>query len=374
MFCMSTPTALKNIGGYWRTQWRDSLGRQRWKNFGSVEKVGKRVADPLFHAWLLKWTTGHSRAVRGRGPLTVSQLAERHKEHAIQYYRRPDGTPTGEAENFTDAMAIPIRLFGDMEVVDFELANLRRCREKMVDSGLCRTTINSRINRIRRVFRWAAGEQLVPTEIWANLLPLEPLEEGRSEAKEPEAKGTVSEAQIEAAEAHMTAPVRGIVEVLRWSAARPSEVMRMRGQDIHRDGNVWTYSPTLHKTAHKRKQRTVYLGPKAQEALEPFLKNRLPSAYLFNPREVHGDYICGKKIKDHYDRRALYQAVVRACDAAGVARWSPYQLRHAAATRLRKEHGEEAARIVLGHSKIDTTALYGELDRKRATEIMRRIG
>jgi site-specific recombinase XerD len=35
-------------------------------------------------------------------------------------------------------------------------------------------------------------------------------------------------------------------------------------------------------------------------------------------------------------------------------------LRHTFATRVRKEHGLEAAQVLLGHSKADTTQIYAE--------------
>ena len=44
---------------------------------------------------------------------------------------------------------------------DFGPLTLRAVREDMIQSGLCRTTINARINRIWRVFRWAASLELL---------------------------------------------------------------------------------------------------------------------------------------------------------------------------------------------------------------------
>ena len=54
--------------------------------------------------------------------------------------------------------------------------------------------------------------------------------------------------------------------------------------------------------------------------------------------------------------------------------WHPHQLRHNAATFLRREFGVEAARLILGHRSIAVTELYAELDQKRAIRIMERVG
>ena len=93
---------------------------------------------------------------------------------------------------------------------------------------------------------------------------------------------------------------------------------------------------------------------------------------------------------DCYDRRSYAWAIRRACDAAFPPpkylkekvhktwrrehRWSPNQLRHNAATELRKQFGIEAARVVLGHSSADVTEIYAELDLAKAAEIMSRVG
>jgi site-specific recombinase XerC len=57
-----------------------------------------------------------------------------------------------------------------------------------------------------------------------------------------------------------------------------------------------------------------------------------------------------------------------------VAVWHPNQLRHAAATRVRREAGLEAAQVVLGHARADVTQVYAERDLDRAREVMRAIG
>jgi len=55
-------------------------------------------------------------------------------------------------------------------------------------------------------------------------------------------------------------------------------------------------------------------------------------------------------------------------------RWSPNQLRHNAATYLRKQFGLEAARVVLGHGSAAVTEVYAELDLAKAADIMEKVG
>ena len=57
-----------------------------------------------------------------------------------------------------------------------------------------------------------------------------------------------------------------------------------------------------------------------------------------------------------------------------VERWHPHRLRHSAATRIRREHGLEAARVILGHSSAVTSELYAEIDKAKALKVMQEVG
>jgi integrase len=55
-------------------------------------------------------------------------------------------------------------------------------------------------------------------------------------------------------------------------------------------------------------------------------------------------------------------------------RWHPHQLRHNAATRLRKQYGLEAARVILGHKSAAVAEVYAEIDQTKARQIMGEVG
>ena len=88
--------------------------------------------------------------------------------------------------------------------------------------------------------------------------------------------------------------------------------------------------------------------------------------------------------RDTYDSTTLRQAVDRAVAAANrarkalgldpVPRWTPYQLRHACATRLRKDYGLETVRALLSHSSASMTEVYAEVDAETARAIMEESG
>ena len=74
------------------------------------------------------------------------------------------------------------------------------------------------------------------------------------------------------------------------------------------------------------------------------------------------------------------QTILREAADMGIAtpsllpNWHPNQLRHSAATMIRKEFGLEAAQVILGHSRADVTQVYAERDNAKALEVIRKIG
>ena len=54
--------------------------------------------------------------------------------------------------------------------------------------------------------------------------------------------------------------------------------------------------------------------------------------------------------------------------------WTPNQLRHSAATEIRRQFGLEAVQVALGHAHANVTQIYAERDLTLAAEVMRKIG
>jgi hypothetical protein len=87
---------------------------------------------------------------------------------------------------------------GSTPARDFSPLKLKAVRQAMIDAGLSRTTINQRVRRIVRVFKWAASEELVPAAVYQALKTVSGLPKGRSEARESEPVKPVPDALVEA--------------------------------------------------------------------------------------------------------------------------------------------------------------------------------
>ena len=75
-----------------------------------------------------------------------------------------------------------------------------------------------------------------------------------------------------------------------------------------------------------------------------------------------------------YKRHSYSNTIKRCCKRLGIPVWTPNQLRHTAATAIRKSADVETAKTILGHSELRTTEIYAERELARAVEIMLRIG
>ena len=204
--------------------------------------------------------------------------------HAEQHYRK-NGEPTGEAQNYVDALKHVRCLYGHLRATEFRGLALKAVRDAMVAAGDCRTRINRQVSRIKHVFKWAVSNELVPPDSYHALAAVEGLDRGRTEARESFPVRPVDEQSARATFRFVSPQVRAMIELQLLTGMRPGEVVIMRAGDIDTSRPSWVYRTASHKTEHHGFQRRIVLGPRAQAIVQPFLKSD-PGAYLFSPREA----------------------------------------------------------------------------------------
>lgn len=342
---------------------------------------------------------------------TVNDLILAFMEHAKAYYVK-NGQPTGEIPNLKEALRPAATLYGTSAVTQFTPSALKAVRQSIVDSGVCRNVVNNRVNRIRRMFKWGVESELVPSSVLFALQAVSPLKRGRTEARETKPVEPVADELVEPVLKVVSRQIAAMIQLQRITGMRPNEVTAMRQGDIDMSDKTWIYVPASHKTEHHGRSRRIYLGPRAQEVLKPFLDS-VPEAYLFSPEaaveELRAEQRANRRTPmtpshaarrrkskpqrkpgSRYDTSSYAYAIARGCERAFPPpetlteeqreawrlshRWSPNQLRHTAATELRKEFGIEAARVVLGHTSPAVTMIYAAADEKAAAKIMSQVG
>lgn len=308
--------------------------------------------------------------------LTITEVAIAYVKFAVMFYVK-DGKQTTEVDCIKSALRILRKRYGDTSAAMFSPLSLKALQQAMVDEEWSRGFINKQICRLRRAFRWAVSESMIPVTTWQTLTSVTGLKRGKTAARETTPVGPVDDAVVEATLPYLPPVVADMVRLQRLTGCRPGEVCAIRPCNIDTSRKVWSYRPQSHKTQHFGRERRIFIGPKAQDILRPYLL-RATDACCFQPR--HAEH------KGYYDTRTYYHAIQRTVarinrerreqdpNADMVPHWHANQLRHSAATEIRQRFGLEAAQVALGHSNADVTQIYAERDYGLAESVMREVG
>lgn len=345
--------------------------------------------------------------------LTVNELLLGFWEYADRYYRRADGTPTNELPQFKQTFRLLRELYGHTPAREFGPLALKAVRQKMIEKGWNRKLVNQRVGRVRRAFRWATENELVPVAVHQALGTVAGLKAGRTDARELDPVLPVADEHVRATLPFLGPVVRGMVEVQLLTGMRPGEVCQLCPCDIDTSEEVWVFRPRQFKTRHRGKARVVAIGPKARAVLER-LTPADPAGHYFDPRRTVAEFRAARtaarktpcyashmarnaavRVKapkrppaDRYTVSSYGHAVARAVEKVNrrrerlaeagnydpVPHWHPNQLRHAHGTEVRRRFGLEAAQVALGHERADVTQVYAEKNLALAAKVAAEIG
>jgi len=316
--------------------------------------------------------------------VTVGELARAW----IASIERERGGKHRRASNWNGAIAAAraLRPVAAMPAKDFGPRALQDVRRRLVDTPILRkrrlpdgteTTeaiprsrryVNDTVGRIRQLFNWAVGLELIPPERAYALSRIRALPIGQG--RETDRRTEVTAEVVNATLPHLTDEVRALVLFIRWTACRPSEAARLRMCDVHdTDRPIWRYRPPMHKTAHRGQFRDVPIGPQARAILEAHAKGQADDEYVFDPRRSLARVVSNgatiklrrkpsSRVGNVFTSDAIRVAIQRAAAAAGVPAWTPYQLRYLRLREIRRDYGPEAARATAGHTRDSMTAHY----------------
>jgi integrase len=429
----SIPSYLEHKqSGKARAVWTDQTGNRQFRMLpGLFESQESRTTFARLQLELA--AVPYRSPGRATDVVTVNEVLVAFLEWADGHYRRADGSTTDEIDEYKRVARYVRELYGLTPAKDFGPLALKAIRQKFIEKGWCRKFVNKRTERVRRVFKFAVSEELVPPSVYQGLATVSGLKLGRTVARETEPIEPVDDAVVDATLPHLRRHVRGLVELQRLTGCRPGEACSLQRRDIDMGGTIWLYRPRQHKGAHRGKPRTISIGPKAQALLREFFTPDMDE-YLFSParsltersaersanrktpiypsnakrnatkRKVNPKRMPAKK----YSKDSYGLSVDRACDKAfpppeplaqqpgethakwwgrltseertevkawqKVHRWAPNRLRHTFGTKVRKNHGLEAAQVMLGHSKANTTEIYAEKNEALAATVASKIG
>lgn len=337
---------------------------------------------------------------------SVGSLAHVYGQWARAHYTK-HGRQTGHGaqiahavELLTEAGAGSVSLgrFGPRMLLEFQRW---MCEDPEQRWGL--KTVNLYVSHVVGMFAWAVSREIVPPETLTALRTVRPLRRGRAPVpgvappRPPVKVRPVGSAVLALTRANVSPTIRDMIDVQALTAMRPSELCAMRLADLYEtdDADVAYYlvRPDANKVDHHDIERVVALGPRTLALLAPYIARARAldpeRSYLFRPCDAHADHLaerhaarqtplsCGNTPGtnrkgnpewapgEHYTPASYRKAITRGCERAGVAPWSPNQLRHSGATAIASRTAIEVAREQLGHTSIATTAGYVEVDRAR---------
>ncbi|MGA2443407.1 MAG: hypothetical protein ABSH08_20840 [Tepidisphaeraceae bacterium] len=296
---------------------------------------GTSASKAEYSRIIAEWLAAGRRLPTDPQAITIAEVVAAFRRHARVYYGPASQSPA----NIDEALRPVVRLYAKTPAVEFGPLRLKAVRESMIAAGRVRSNINHHISRIKSVFKWAAENELIPASVFHGLMAVKGLQAGRCGAVESEPVKPVPIEHVEAIIPHVSPQVGARIRLQLLTAMRPEEMCIMRGCAIDTTGKLWVYRPAHHKTQQHGHDRAVYLGPKGQDVLRPFLKPDL-SAYLFSPADADAwrraklheqrktPPSCGnrpgsnrrknprRRPGEHYDSGSYLVAVYRGCDKA----------------------------------------------------------
>lgn len=154
---------------------------------------------------------------------------------------------------------------------------------------------------------------------------------------------------------------RAILEVLFSTGLRISELVDLKTNQINKEGQIYVLGKG-------KKERFVYLTPRAFRYLKEYLKTRDDeSPYVFIPYSGRNKTLKDKKISPNYIQYKLKE--YREMLGINVP-ISPHAIRRAFATYLAESGASPAAiQIMLGHESLDTTTRYVQTSHRYAKKV-----
>ncbi|MFO0963228.1 MAG: tyrosine-type recombinase/integrase [Phycisphaerales bacterium] len=271
---------------------------------------------------------------------TVAELAERWYL-AVRDRYGPRHQATYEARYAASEL---VRAHATARVHEFGPRAFKAIRDRLVRDGRTRQWANRMMNAIRRCIRWGVGEELVPADRIEALAAVDGLRRGSAPERAP--RGAADPAAVDAVvrrlESEGNRGAAALVRFLRATGCRPGEACRARWEEFDIGADLPHYRPARHKTAGHGIERLVPLNADALAAIGA-------------PMRVGGGFVFLNTRGVPFTPNSLLLAVRRAIAAEGCAAWSPYELRHLAATvALARTGSEAAAAALLGHTPRST--------------------
>jgi integrase/recombinase XerD len=217
--------------------------------------------------------------------------------------------------------------------------DIRRFQLHQHEAGVSASTINGAVSALRFLFTVTLGRRDLSRALVIT----------RNPRKLPEVLSVEEAARLLAAAPGLK--YKAALGVAYGAGLRVSEVAHLKIDDIDS-----TRMLIRVEEGKGRKDRNAMLSPQLLELLRLWWREGRRRGVML----PHGWLFPGKSRTDPISTRQLHRAVQEAAETAGIRkRVSPHTLRHSFATHLLEQDVDvRVIQVLLGHSKLETTALY----------------
>jgi len=102
----------------------------------------------------------------------------------------------------------------------------------MVERDWCRNMVNAQVDRVKRMFKWAVAEELVPGDVYHALRAVESLRRGTPGVRDTEPVKPVPVETVDAILPYLQPAMRAVVRVQVLTGMRPGELCQLRVADL----------------------------------------------------------------------------------------------------------------------------------------------
>lgn len=223
--------------------------------------------------------------------------------------------------------------------------------QRQHEEGLAATTINRRLNAIKRFFDYLVIEQ--------EKLPINPIKPSHFLKQGRRLPKKLAQEQIQRLFAGIKNPIdRAMFLLMLRCGLRVSEVARLKVSDID-----WEQQALMVEQGKGRKDRRVYISADALSSLKECMQMRPPSiegdSFFWNQKRKNKP-LSIKAIQKKMERYAKASKVKASC----------HSLRHTFASNLLEEGAEVISiKEFLGHESITSSERYARMSNQKVKQI-----
>lgn len=165
------------------------------------------------------WLANGRQVPEERPPLSVNEVLLAYLTWAERHYV-PKRKKDDQNRLIRYSAAVVRELFGRTPAAEFGPKKLKAVRQAMIDRGWCRNMVNAQVDRVKRMFKWAVAEELVPGDVYHALRAVESLRRGTPGVRDTDPVKPVPVEAVEAVLPHLQPVIRAMVRVQMLSDIR----------------------------------------------------------------------------------------------------------------------------------------------------------